>query len=235
MGFPRWLTGKESTCQCRRPGFDSWVGKIPWRRKWQPTLVVLPEKSQSRRAWRGTVHGVTKESDTTWRLNNNNDRTWPEHTEIILSIPSSEQVLLHFSAEICVGLWHIATGQGLVCNTVLESWEMPLMKLPVKIPSTGTPSNQAFKCITVPWSYKREEPWEGTSDELSWEGESHREESSAFSSGSPSVEFSLLGEVSFLNKRRFCHFVCVCVCVRARMPVPHAALCLYAQLWGENS
>ena len=25
-----------------RGGFDSWVGKIPWRRKWQPTLVFLP-------------------------------------------------------------------------------------------------------------------------------------------------------------------------------------------------
>ena len=28
----------------RRHGFDHWVGKIPWRRKWQPTLVVLPGK-----------------------------------------------------------------------------------------------------------------------------------------------------------------------------------------------
>ena len=28
----------ESIClQCGRPGFNSWVGKIPWRRKWQPT------------------------------------------------------------------------------------------------------------------------------------------------------------------------------------------------------
>ena len=31
-GFPRWLSGKECPCQCRRPGFDPWVGKIPWRR-----------------------------------------------------------------------------------------------------------------------------------------------------------------------------------------------------------
>ena len=28
--------------QCRRPGFDPWGGKIPWRRKWQPTPVFLP-------------------------------------------------------------------------------------------------------------------------------------------------------------------------------------------------
>ena len=39
--FPRWLSGKESTCQCRRcrrHRFNPWVGKIPWKRKWQPIL-----------------------------------------------------------------------------------------------------------------------------------------------------------------------------------------------------
>ena len=32
-GLPRWLSGEESSCQCRRLGFDSQVGQIPWRRK----------------------------------------------------------------------------------------------------------------------------------------------------------------------------------------------------------
>ena len=36
--------------QCRRPGFDPWVGKIPWRRKWQPTPVLLPRKCHGRRS-----------------------------------------------------------------------------------------------------------------------------------------------------------------------------------------
>ena len=43
--LPRWLSSKESACQCwrrRRCGFNPWVGKIPWRRKWQPTPVFLP-------------------------------------------------------------------------------------------------------------------------------------------------------------------------------------------------
>jgi len=44
--IPRWRSGKESACQCRRCGFDPWVGKIPWRRKWQPTPVFLPGKFQ---------------------------------------------------------------------------------------------------------------------------------------------------------------------------------------------
>ena len=42
--LPRQSSGKESTCQCRRhkrSGFDPWVRKIPWRRKWPPTPVIL--------------------------------------------------------------------------------------------------------------------------------------------------------------------------------------------------
>ena len=34
--------------QCRRCGFDPWVGTIPWKRKWQPTPVFLPGKSHGR-------------------------------------------------------------------------------------------------------------------------------------------------------------------------------------------
>ena len=41
---------KHLCLQCERPGFDPWVGKIPWRRKWQPTPVLLPRKSHGRRS-----------------------------------------------------------------------------------------------------------------------------------------------------------------------------------------
>ena len=63
LGPPRWLSGKESACQCRRHrslGFSPWVRKIPWRREWQPTAVFLPENSMDRAAWRATVHGGHK-------------------------------------------------------------------------------------------------------------------------------------------------------------------------------
>ena len=33
-GLPKWPSGKEFACQCRRCRFDPWVRKIPWRRKW---------------------------------------------------------------------------------------------------------------------------------------------------------------------------------------------------------
>ena len=49
-GLSRWLSGKESAYQCRRHRFDPWVVKIPWRRKWHPTPVFLPEKSQGQRS-----------------------------------------------------------------------------------------------------------------------------------------------------------------------------------------
>jgi len=42
--FPGKSTGVECHCllwRCRRRGFNPWVGKIPWRRKWQPTPVFL--------------------------------------------------------------------------------------------------------------------------------------------------------------------------------------------------
>ena len=64
MGFPGGTSGKESTCQCRRHkrhGFDSWVGKIPWSRKWHPIPVFLPGKnSMNRGGWWAKVHGIAK-------------------------------------------------------------------------------------------------------------------------------------------------------------------------------
>ena len=49
MGFPRWLSGKESTCQRRRCSFNPWVRKIPWWRKWKPSPVFSPGKSHAQR------------------------------------------------------------------------------------------------------------------------------------------------------------------------------------------
>ena len=72
-GLPSRLTGNEPARQCRRLGFYPWVGKIPWRRKWQPTPVFSLGKSHGQRSL-ATGHGVTKESNTTQRLNNSNNK-----------------------------------------------------------------------------------------------------------------------------------------------------------------
>ena len=47
------------------PTDDSWVGKIPWRRKWQPTPVFLPGESHRQRSLAGYSLWGCKESDTT--------------------------------------------------------------------------------------------------------------------------------------------------------------------------
>ena len=54
--------------QCGRPGFNPWVGKISWRRKWQPTPVFLPGKSHGQRNLVGYSPWGRKESDTTERV-----------------------------------------------------------------------------------------------------------------------------------------------------------------------
>ena len=48
--------------------FDPWVGKIPWRRKWQPTPVLLPGESHGGRILVGYSPWGRKELDTTERL-----------------------------------------------------------------------------------------------------------------------------------------------------------------------
>ena len=66
--LPRWCSGRESTCQCRRcrrRGLNPWVRKIPWSRKWQPTLVFLSGKFHGQRSLVGYSLWSCKEPDTT--------------------------------------------------------------------------------------------------------------------------------------------------------------------------
>ena len=58
-----WLRGESVCLQGGRPGFNPWVGKIPWRRKWQPTPVFLPEESHRQRSMVGYNPWGRKELD----------------------------------------------------------------------------------------------------------------------------------------------------------------------------
>ena len=55
-----------------RCGLNPCVGKIPWRRKWQPTPVFLPGKFHGQRSLEGYSPWGLKESDRTWQQSNNN-------------------------------------------------------------------------------------------------------------------------------------------------------------------
>ena len=59
---PRQSSGTESACEFGRRGLDPWVKKIPWRRKWQPIPVFLPEKFYGQRSLAGYSPWDHKES-----------------------------------------------------------------------------------------------------------------------------------------------------------------------------
>ena len=91
-GFPRWLSGKECACQCkrcRRCRFDPWVRKIIWRRKWQPTPVFLPEKPHRQRS----LVGYSPWGHRIWH-------NWAtEHVHIHISLSLSGQLVITLESE----------------------------------------------------------------------------------------------------------------------------------------
>ena len=64
FGLPRWLSGKESACQCRRHkryGFDPpGMGRLPGGGNGNPLQYSCQENPMDRGAWQATVHGITK-------------------------------------------------------------------------------------------------------------------------------------------------------------------------------
>ena len=69
IDFPGGSDGQVSACNAGDlgsiPGSYPWVGKIPWRRKWQPTPVLLPGRSHGQRSLVGYSPWGHKELDTT--------------------------------------------------------------------------------------------------------------------------------------------------------------------------
>ena len=64
-GFPDGSAVKNPPAILERPEFDPWIGRIPWRKKWQPTPGFLPEKSHRQRSLAGDSPRGRKESDMT--------------------------------------------------------------------------------------------------------------------------------------------------------------------------
>ena len=76
MGLMNWvplhrvwasrLSGKDSACQCGRPGFDLWVGKTAWRRKRLPAPVYLPGNLHGQRSLEGYIPWGGKRVSHNW-------------------------------------------------------------------------------------------------------------------------------------------------------------------------
>ena len=75
--LPLWLRWYKICLQCRRLGFDFWVGKIPWRREWQPTPVFLPGEIHGQKSLMGYSPGGHKGLDTNeWLTRQSEDIHW---------------------------------------------------------------------------------------------------------------------------------------------------------------
>ena len=70
LGLPWWLRWKRIHLQFRKPRFDPWVEKIPWRREGMATPLQYSclENPMDRGAWWSTIYGVSKESDMTEQI-----------------------------------------------------------------------------------------------------------------------------------------------------------------------
>ena len=97
--------------QCRRPGFDPWVRRSPWKRKWQPTPVLLPGESHGQRSLVGYSPRSRKESDMTEQL----------HTLMVKNIYLEK--LFWFSESNRVANWFlctfISTDNAFLCNIAI--------------------------------------------------------------------------------------------------------------------
>ena len=99
MGFPGASYGKESSCSA---GFDPWVGKIPWRRAWQPTPVALPGEYHGQKSLVGYSPRGHQESYATEHLSTVHRTVknavcvlFPPHQGAARGAPPSRHWLVH--------------------------------------------------------------------------------------------------------------------------------------------
>ena len=68
LGVLRWLSGKEFACQAGDTGSIPGLGRFHWRKKWQPTAVVLPGELHGQRSLTGYSPWGHRDLDKTERL-----------------------------------------------------------------------------------------------------------------------------------------------------------------------
>ena len=124
-GFPKGSSSIGSTCQSRRwrrCRFNPWVGKIPWKRKWQPNPVFLPGESHGQRSLAGYSSRGRNEWDTTEQATEHAPLFWwlclPFREILCLCLlrPSD----LNFSSSLAHTAQVLATICTLLFSTVLK-------------------------------------------------------------------------------------------------------------------
>ena len=89
-----------------------WVRKIPWRRKWQPTPVFLPEESHGQRRLAGYSPWGLKESDTTERL-----------TQALMNKGLHIKAALYMCLSVAWGIFSLLHCYNICFQNSLESWQ----------------------------------------------------------------------------------------------------------------
>ena len=128
------FSGKESACQWRRHnrhGFDTWVGKIHWKRKWQPTPEFLLENPRDGGAWWAAVYGGTQsQTRLKWLSSSSSIRMAPWQTSLIVTFstlkptdsPGRASLMVHSKGLdfICITAWSQVTTMLGVENSSLH-------------------------------------------------------------------------------------------------------------------
>ena len=117
---------KESACECRRhrrPRFNSWVRKIPWRRKWQPLQYSCLKNSMDRGAWWAIVQGVAKESDTTeWLSTLYGDCMTITDWNIYYLVLYTKSVLISYMIYMIPNIPYMLYMTSMIPNTEFGQW-----------------------------------------------------------------------------------------------------------------
>ena len=130
--LPWWLRQQKICLQCRRPGFDLWVQKIPWWMEWHPTLVFLPEEFQGQGSLVGCSPWGSKESDMT-------EATQQQHIKVSIFVLVITMLLyfcvgaksLHLCLTLCDPMDHSPPGSsvhGILQARILEWVAMPFSR-----------------------------------------------------------------------------------------------------------
>ena len=109
--FPRWLSGKESACQCRRSRFDPLVGKTPCSRKWQPTPVFLPERCHGQWNLVGYSPWGHRESDMT----GSHAPCFPNFHSFLKTLPSANTLFLSSLKQLVIAF---------ASQTIFDPWSI---------------------------------------------------------------------------------------------------------------
>ena len=106
-GFPDGASGKEPTCQHRRHKrcrFHLWIGKIPWRRAWQPTPAFLPGESP----WTeepGRIQSIGSQSQTRLSATHRDPKPWSVGADVWWHRFKNTQEALFVCLRSCLEFW----------------------------------------------------------------------------------------------------------------------------------